>query len=118
MPLTDLRVIGVAALAGVGGTAFLASTFGVSGVSLAIRHGKALSSRARKRSRPRGCPSSATGSPSIAGASVRTIERYASVLTRVLPAASEDRTTFTALQVRHLVLSQVRGRRSPMRDAS
>lgn len=43
------------------------------------------------------------------GASARTIERYAGALSRLLPVASEDRTTFTALQVRQLVLSQVRG---------
>lgn len=44
------------------------------------------------------------------GASARTIERYASEVSRLLPTASQDRTTFTALQVRQLALSQVRGR--------
>lgn len=43
------------------------------------------------------------------GASARTIERYAGTVSRLLPAAREDRTTFTAQQVRQLVLSQVRG---------
>ncbi len=44
------------------------------------------------------------------GASARTIERYAGEVSRLLPTASQDRTTFTALQVRQLALSQVRGR--------
>ncbi|TAK55471.1 MAG: integrase [Gammaproteobacteria bacterium] len=43
------------------------------------------------------------------GVSARTIERYVGALSRLLPAAGEDRTTFTALRVRQLVLSHVRG---------
>jgi site-specific recombinase XerD len=44
------------------------------------------------------------------GASPRTIERYTSEVSRLIPATSGPRTTFTALQIRQLVLSQVRGR--------